>query len=199
VLDAAGSERAVVIGLGEGAAPALLFAAAQPERTRALILYGASGRSTAGDGHPHGPSPEAQEEAIAQMRSAWGEPLFLDRLAPSLAGDAAFREFWARYLRAAAGPGAAIAHHRANAALDVRAMLPAVRAPALVLHREGDAAVPIAAGSDLALQLADARFVVLAGGDHLPFVGDIAAIIEEVRRFLAGLPGPAVSSRSRPP
>jgi len=185
VLDAAGAERAVLIGLGEGAATAVLFAATHPERTRALVLYGANARTTAGDGHPHGPLPAAQDEVIARMRASWGEPLFLDRLAPSMVNDAAFGGAWARYLRMAAGPGAAIAHHRAGAAIDVRAVLPAIRVPALVLHRAGDSAVPIAAGRAVAQQIPDAWFVELAGNDHLPFAGDHAAIAEEVRRFLS--------------
>jgi pimeloyl-ACP methyl ester carboxylesterase/hemoglobin-like flavoprotein len=185
VLDAAGAERSVVIGLGEGAATALLFAATHPERARALVLYAASARSTAGDGHPHGPTPEQQAEVAARIRGSWGEPLFLDQLAPSMAGDPTFRDPWARYLRAAAGPGAAIAHHRAGAALDVRAVLPAIRVPALVLHREHDAAVPAAAGRDVAERIAGARFVALAGRDHLPFVGDGGRFAEEVLRFVA--------------
>src|SRR5262249_9913635 len=179
--EAANAERAAVIGLGEGAATALLFAATHPERTRALVLYGANARTTAGDGHPHGPSPAAQDEVVARMRSSWGEPLFLERLAPSLAHHDGVRRCRARYLRAAAGPGAAIAHHRAGAALDVRAVLPAIRVPALILHRAGDAAVPVAAGRDMAQQLPNARFVELAGGDHLPFVGDDGALTREAR------------------
>jgi hypothetical protein len=71
------------------------------------------------------------------------------------------------------------------AAFDVRPVLPAIRVPILVLHRDGDAAVPIAAGRALAEQIPDARFQALAGRDHLPFVGDTAAIIDEIRRFLA--------------
>jgi serine/threonine protein kinase/pimeloyl-ACP methyl ester carboxylesterase/truncated hemoglobin YjbI len=194
VLDAASAERAALIGLGEGAATALLFAATHPERTRALILYGASARATAGDGHPYGPSPAAQDEVVARIRTSWGEPLFLERLAPSMTNDEAYRGFWARYLRAAAGPGAAIAHHRANAALDVRAVLSAIRVPALVLHREADAAVPVAAGRALAQQIPGACFAALAGGDHLPFVGDGGAFAAEVRRFLSQAAGPAVTT-----
>jgi eukaryotic-like serine/threonine-protein kinase len=191
VLDAAGAERAVVIGLGYGAATALLFAATHPERTRALVLYGANARSTAGDGHPHGPSPAQQDGVARRMRRSWGEPLFLEQIAPSMAYDPPFREQWARYLRAAAGPGAAIAHHRAGAALDVRAVLPAIRVPVLVLHREDDAAVPVGAGRAVAEQIPDARFVALAGSDHLPFVGDGGEFAEEVRRFVAQAARPA--------
>ena len=190
VLDAASAERAVLLGLGDGAATALLFAATHPDRTRALALYGANARATAGDGHPWGPSAEDHDELIARMRRSWGEPLFLERLAPSMAHDRGFCDHWARYLRAAAGPGAAIAHHRTGAALDVRAVLPAVRVPTLVLHREADAAVPVAAGRAVAEQVPGARFAALAGGDHLPFVGDGAAIAEELRRFLTDVARP---------
>jgi len=140
-------------------------------------------------------APDAHDEVVAQIRAAWGEPLFLERLAPTLANDGAFRGFWARYLRMAAGPGAAIAHHRAGAAIDVRAVLPAIRVPVLVLHRTGDAAVPIAAGRALAAQIRGACFVELAGGDHLPFVGDSAAIAQEVRGFLARADKPADATR----
>jgi hypothetical protein len=74
-------------------------------------------------------------------------------------------------------------------------VLPAVRAPALVLHRTGDAAVPIAAGRALAEQLPDARFVELAGSDHLPFAGDGAAIVDEIHRFVRRADAPADASR----
>jgi len=184
VLDAAGAERAVLLGLGDGAAAALLFAATHPERTRALVLYGANARTTEGDGHPYGLSVDAHDELVARMRRSWGEPLFLERLAPAMVDDRAFRQRWARYLRAAASPGAAIAHHRAAAALDVRAVLPAICVPTLVLHREADAAVPVAAGRAVAEHIPGARFVALAGGEHLPFVGDSADIAEELHRFL---------------
>ncbi|HSS03532.1 MAG TPA: alpha/beta fold hydrolase [Kofleriaceae bacterium] len=184
VLDAAGAERAVLLGLGNGAAEALLFAATHPERTRALVLYGANAKTTEGDGHRYGLSVDENDELVARMRQSWGEPLFLERLAPSMVDDRLFRQRWARYLRAAASPGAAIAHHRAAAALDVRAVLPAICVPTLVLHREADAAVPIAAGRAAAEQIPGAHFVALAGGDHLPFVGDSAEIADELHRFL---------------
>ncbi len=190
VLDAAGAQRAALIGLGEGAATALVFAATHPERTRALVLYGANARTTAGDGHPHGASPAQHDEIVARIRTSWGEPLFLEQLAPSMVQDRSFRELWARQLRAAAGPGAAIAHYRAVAAFDVRPVLPAIRVPVLVLHRDGDAAVPIAAGRALAEQIPGARFAALSGRDHLPFVGNGAAIVEEARRFLAEAEAP---------
>ena len=195
VLDAASAERVAVIGLGDGAAIAALFAATHPDRTRALVLYGASARAAAGDGHPFGRSAAAHDDDVAQIRAGWGGPLFLDRLAPSVAHDAAFARFWARYLRMAAGPGAAIAHHRATAAFDVRVVLPLLRTRTLVLHRTGDAAVSIAAGRAVAAALPDAQLVELAGADHLPFVGDAAAIVDELRRFLAEGARPAATTQ----
>jgi serine/threonine protein kinase/pimeloyl-ACP methyl ester carboxylesterase len=191
VLDAAGVERAALLGLGEGAATCLLFAATHPERTRAIALYGGNAKATTGDGYPLGAPADRVDELRDRVRASWGEPLFLETLAPTLARDEAFRAFWARYLRSAAAPGAAIAHLRANAALDVRPVLPAVRVPSLVLQRSGDPAVPLEAGRWLASHIEGARLVELPGADHLPFVGDAGPIVDEVRRFLghAARPG----------
>jgi serine/threonine protein kinase/pimeloyl-ACP methyl ester carboxylesterase len=176
VMDAAGAERAVLLGFGEGAATSALFAAAHPARTRALVLHGGAARSSAGDGH--------LAELCDRIRASWGEPLFLDAMAPSQADDPVFRRWWARSLRMSAAPGAAIAHLRAGAAIDARPVLAAIRVPTLVLHREGDLVARADEGRDLAERIRGARFVALEGSDHLPFVGDAGAIVDEIRRFL---------------
>jgi pimeloyl-ACP methyl ester carboxylesterase/hemoglobin-like flavoprotein len=184
VMDAAGAERAAVIGFGAAAAPAALFAATHPERTRALVLLNGAAKLTNGDGHTAGVDPAAHEQRLEQIRASWGEPLFADLAAPSLARDGAFLRFWARYLRTAAGPGAAAALLRSAALLDVRPALGAIRVPTLVLHREGNRYVPVTQGRYLAQRIADARLVELPGDDHLPWAGDGARLVEEMRRFL---------------
>lgn len=125
------------------------------------------------------------DEAERAVRTGWGEPLFLERLAPSAAEDAELRRFWASYLRLGASPTGAARMLRAHAATDVRAALGRVSAPSLVLHRAGDRAVPAAAGRDLARHLRDARYVELPGEDHLPFVGEPRPLIAELRAFFA--------------
>ncbi|WP_044986534.1 alpha/beta fold hydrolase [Sorangium cellulosum] len=184
VLDAAGVERAALLGVGGGFAPCALLAAAHPARARALIALGSAAQMAAWPGCLFGLAGEDAEEAERALRSAWGEPLFLDRLAPSAAEDAAFRRSWAAYLRHGASPSGAARMLRAHAAADIRSALGQVSAPSLVLHRAGDRAVPAAAGRDLAGRIRGARYVELPGDDHLPFVGASRPLLAELRAFL---------------
>ncbi len=184
VLDAAGVERAALLGVGGGFAPCALLAAAHPARARALVALGSAAQMAAWPGCLFGLAGDGVEEAERALRSGWGEPLFLDRLAPSAAQDGAFRRSWAAYLRHGASPTGAARMLRAHAAADIRSALGQVSAPSLVLHRAGDRAVPAAAGRDLAGRLRGARYVELPGDDHLPFVGASRPLLAELRAFL---------------
>ncbi|WP_437285759.1 alpha/beta fold hydrolase [Sorangium sp. So ce406] len=184
VLDAAGVERAALLGVGAGFAPCALLAAARPARARALIALGSAAQMAAWPGCLFGLTGDDAEGAERAVRTGWGEPLFLDRLAPSAADDGELRRFWASYLRLGASPSGAARMLRAHAATDIRPALARVSAPSLVLHRAGDRAVPAAAGRDLAGLLRGARHVELPGQDHLPFVGDPRPLLVELRAFL---------------
>ena len=173
VLDAAGSKQAVLLGIADGAGTACMFAAEHPSRVSRLVLYAASAKAPAG-----------LEEAITTIRAEWGEPVFIERDAPSMAANAAFRNWLALFLRMSASPGTAIAMLKVDARLDLGRIAPAVRVPTLVLHRTGDRAVPVAAGKELAAQIRAARFVELAGVDHLPFVGDVEPLCAAVEAFV---------------
>jgi serine/threonine protein kinase/pimeloyl-ACP methyl ester carboxylesterase len=175
LLKEAGAARPVLLGVGAGSAVSALFTAVYPDQIRALILYGGAAQG-AGDGLL-GPI-----EREIQIR--WGEPLFLEQQAPSLANDPSFRRWWASYLRLAATPSAAIDLLRRDATFDIRWVLPSICVPTLVLHRSGDRAVTSAMSRDLADRIPGARHVELSGDDHLPFVGDIEPLVLEVRRFL---------------
>lgn len=179
VLDAVGVDRAALLGLGTGAGLAAAYAALRPDRTRALVLHGA--RAGVEDA-------AALAGQLAELQRGWGEPLFLARLAPSAADEPGLREWWARYLKASASPAALAAVLKASAALDLRPLLPAIQAPALVLHRSEDRVAAIADAREIAAMLPGAALRELPGADHLPFVGDSDAVVGEVRRFLAAMP-----------
>jgi hypothetical protein len=115
----------------------------------------------------------------------WGGPVGLGERAPSRVGDAAFSDWWASYLRLGASPGAAVALTRMNAEIDVRAVLPSIGVPTLVLHRTGDRCLKVEEGRYLASRIPGARFIELAGDDHLPFVGDQDAMLREIDSFLS--------------
>ena len=191
VLDAVGSRRAVLLGVSEGGPMCSLFAATYPDRTEALVMIGTYARRTRAEDYPWGPTPEAREAFCDEILAQWGGPLGIEDRAPSMAGDPAFRQWWATYLRMGASPGAAVALTRMNADIDVRHILPTVRVPTLVLHRSGDRCLRVEEGRYVTSLVPGARFVELPGADHLPFVGDQDAMLGEIERFLA-------SARTRP-
>jgi class 3 adenylate cyclase len=187
VMDAAGSERAALFGISEGGPLSVLFAATYPGRTTALVLYGTYARFLQAADYPWRPSTAAFEAFVQAIEERWGQPLSVRLFAPSAGDDPHFRAWWASAMRLGASPGAALALLRMNTEIDVRDILPAVRVPTLVLHRAGDRLVDPGASRDLAARIPGARYVELAGADHLPFVGDSDAIVAEVQEFLTGV------------
>jgi pimeloyl-ACP methyl ester carboxylesterase/DNA-binding winged helix-turn-helix (wHTH) protein len=185
VMDAAGSERAVLLGVSEGGPMCSLFAATYPEKTEALIMIGSYARRLRDLDYPWGPTRAERDAFCRRLLDEWGGPVGIDERAPSLAKDPAFRQWWASYLRMGASPGAAVALTEMNAEIDIRDVLPSVRVPTLVLHRSGDRCLFVEEGRYLAARIAGAEFVELPGDDHLPFVGDQQAILSEIAKFLA--------------
>lgn len=187
VMDAVGSERAALFGFSEGGPMAVLFSATHPARTSALVLYGSGAKVMRDEGYPFGLSPEQLEGLIRLCEEQWGGPALIDLFTPSMAHDAEFRERYARLMRMAASPGAAVGYIRMNFDVDVRGVLPAVRVPTLVLNRRDDRLAPPGAGRDLAARIPGARFVELSGPDHPPWVGESDPIVGEVEEFLTGI------------
>jgi pimeloyl-ACP methyl ester carboxylesterase/DNA-binding winged helix-turn-helix (wHTH) protein len=187
VMDAAGSRRAALCGVSEGGAMSALFAATYPDRTTALVMIGAYAKRLRDASYPWGPTVGQREEFLQEIQDGWGGPVGIETRAPSMADDPQFREWWAAYLRTAASPAAAVALTRMNSEADVRDVLPAIRVPTLVLHRAGDQCLVADEGRYLASRIPGARYVELPGNDHLPFVGDQNAMIDEVEEFLTGV------------
>ena len=184
VMDAAGSERAVLLGISEGGPMCSLFAATYPEKTEALIMIGSYARRLRDLDYPWGPTRSERDAFCRRLLEEWGGPVGVEERAPSLAHDPAFRNWWAAYLRMGASPGAAVALTEMNAEIDMRNVLPSIRVPTLVLHRTGDRCLNVEEGRYLASRITGAEFVELPGDDHLPFVGDQDASSPRSRRFL---------------
>jgi pimeloyl-ACP methyl ester carboxylesterase/DNA-binding winged helix-turn-helix (wHTH) protein len=190
VMDAVGSERAALCGVSEGGPMCSLFAATYPEKTLALVMIGTYAKRIRDAEYPWGPTPEQREQFFEVMRKQWGGPVGIDERAPSVAGDPEFRDWWATYLRMGASPGAAVALTQMNAEIDVRNVLPSIRVPSLVIHRTEDQCLKVEEGRFVADRIPGARFVEFPGVDHLPFVGDQDAILDEVEEFLTGVRHP---------
>jgi len=195
VMDAAGSDEAVVMGESEGGPLAMLFAAAHPTRTRALILMGAEVRERRDDEWPWGESTEEEFEAgMAQIEERWGSGGAITRLAPSVGEEAWAREWVARLQMNAATPGAAEAFMRMAFDIDVRDIVSSVRTPTLVLHAIGDRICHVENGRFLARTIPNAQYVELPGGDHIPWFAPDRTIAE-IREFLTGTREPATPDR----
>jgi class 3 adenylate cyclase len=187
VLDAGGVDRAVLLGTSEGGPMAIMFATMFPNRTAGLVLLASAASFVPRpDDHPWGLLPE--REWWEEYRAKWGtsQSVTLERFAPSLAGDDAFRRWWARYERQSASPSALLRLGAMVREIDVRPLLDLVRVPTLVLHRTGDRNIPIECSRYLAGHIPGARLVEFDGVDHLPFAGDQDAWMDEVREFVTG-------------
>jgi pimeloyl-ACP methyl ester carboxylesterase len=187
VMDAVGSERAVLVGVSEGGPMCALFAATYPERTSGLVMFGTYAKRIRDIDYPWAPTIEQRNAFLDVVKRDWGKPVGIEERAPSMAGDPEFRDWWAEYLRMGASPGAAVALTKMNAEIDVRDVLPLVRVPTLIMHRRDDICLKVDEGRYVAERIPEAKFVELEGNDHLPFVGDQERVVAEIREFVDGL------------
>jgi DNA-binding SARP family transcriptional activator/pimeloyl-ACP methyl ester carboxylesterase len=187
VLDAAGSRRVVLLGASEGGPACIKFAADHPDRVAGLILYASLAKGSAARDYPHALQADQYDIWLRQLVSGWGSAAGLKTFAPSLAGDARTRAWWAGLLRAASSPGAIKGVLEALRDTDVRHLLGRISVPTLVLHRRDDRAVRIGAGRYLASHIPKAQFVELDGADHWAFAGDQQALLASIRQFVGAL------------
>jgi pimeloyl-ACP methyl ester carboxylesterase len=185
VIDAVGSERSALFGYSEGGPMCCLFAATHPDRTTALVLYGTyAAKLDPDDAYPWAVTWEQRQAYADQVEREWGDESELGNMAPN--ADAALTAWWRTRARASASPGAARALILMNSRIDVRRVLPTIRVPTLVLHRRGDRDSRPEEGRYIAEHIPGARFVELAGEDHIPWI-DADQIVDEVEEFLTGV------------
>jgi class 3 adenylate cyclase len=189
VMDAAGSERAVLLGPSEGGPMAALFAATYPDRCISLILYGACARWLRTDDYPEGRPAEIAAAYGRHWIEGWGSGASLRVLAPSLSRDEQFRQWWGRFERHSVRPGMVAPIFETINRLDVRDVLPAIRVPTLVLHRRDDRLIDVANARYLAEHIPGARYVELDGEDHIYFAGDADTLLDEIEEFVTGSRG----------
>jgi class 3 adenylate cyclase len=186
VLDAVGAENVGVLGTSEGGPAATMLAAAYPERVSAMVQYGTYARISWAPDYPDGIPAERLRAFWRRMRENWGDPSSIKLWAPSIRDDPESREWWARMLRSGLSPSGARAIGEMYEHLDVRALLPTIRVPTLVLYRSGDNVVRPSWSRAVARGIPDAREVELEGNDHLFCAGDQQALVDEVEKFLTG-------------
>ncbi len=185
VMDAAGSRRAALFGVSEGAPMSLLFAATYPERTAALALRSGFPRTMWAPDYPWGRTEEEYRREMERDLRLFGPREQAEEVVRSR-GWFAEDEVPAivEYFRLSASPGAVEALALMNKDIDVRRVLPAIRVPTLILHGSEDTIVPIEVARYMAERIPGAKLVEVPGAGHLHFGLDAAAIQSEVERFL---------------
>lgn len=188
VLDAVGSEQAVVYGDTEGGFSAMMLAAVDPRRVSALVLVNAYPRLLRADDYPIG-APQAVADALADLYAAQHGTTgaMLELTAPSVAGDLRFRTWWTRYQRLSVPPGLVRSTFEWFGEVDVRAALPLIHAPTLVVSRRDARFHRMQYGEYVASLIEGAAFRVVEGADTVPFhAGDFEPTLEHVEEFLTG-------------
>jgi class 3 adenylate cyclase len=186
VMDAAGSQQAALFGISEGGALCLLFAAAHPERVRAVLTFGSYAKRVWSPDYPWARTPERREAEYAETLATWGTATDMENIFPSMVGNAAFREWIAAYFRGSASPAAAVALLRMNTQADIRSVLPTIRVPALIMNRIEDGDVKSEEARYIASRIPGASLKLFAGADHVPWVGQSEEILSEIEFFLTG-------------
>ena len=185
VMDAVGSERAILFGHSEGGSVSALFAATYPERTIGMISFGIFAKRRYSEEYPWAPTDEERKEVYDMIENSWGSgDMNLESLAPSKADDKTFMDWLSSYFRSGASPSAAMALTKMNTQVDIINILGSIKVPALIIQRTDDIDVKVEEGRFIADRIKNSRFVELSGEDHLFWVGNTKEVLDEMKDFL---------------
>jgi class 3 adenylate cyclase len=187
LLDAVGFQRPAIVAGGVSAPAAIHFAVTHVQRVSALVLFNSYAHIVREDDYPWGFPRQNLDGRVAAIKEMWATAPSPELIAPSRIADEHFRSWYARSARYTIGPDQIADLVRALYEADLRALLPAVSVPTLVLHRKGDRFIQLGAGRYVAEHIPNAKFVVLPGDDHLFYVGDTDAVVDEIEEFLTGV------------
>ncbi len=192
VMDAVGCEQATIFGSGFTAMSGLVLAADHPDRVRSLVIVNGAARVLRAPDYQVG----ADASAADPFRTVALDPDAVEQgfdvlgfIAPTVAGDGAFRAWWDLAGNRAASPSMARALNDVLAASDVRDRLARISAPTLILHRENARFVAVGHGRYLAEHIPGARYIELPGADSLHWVGETAPMLDEIEEFITGVRG----------
>jgi len=189
VMDEAGIERAAVFGWQSGATHAALLAATYPDRVSQLVTFHLDPCPLRKPGWPYGWSRGEWESYLGELRRRWGTREWLQQFDAEWAPGAASltREDWAlAYFQLSANPATAEAIERLDMETDIRAVLPAIHVPTLVLDRPEFPNPKPEVVAYVAAQISRATAVAIPGRDDPPYIGEVDAVVDEVEAFLTG-------------
>jgi len=188
VMDAVGSECAILFGHSEGGSVSALFAATYPNRTIALITFGVFAKRRYSADYPWAPTDDERQRLYDMIENSWGSgEMNLAALAPSKADDKVFMEWLANYFRSGASPSAALVLTKMNTQVDIIDILPSINVPTLLMQRTNDIDVKMEEGRFIAERIKDVKFVEFDGNDHLFWVGNTDEVLNEMVTFITQL------------
>ena len=189
VMDAAGSQRAALMGVSEGGPMSMLFAATYPERTQALLLIGAEVKEETTEDWPCGEwTRDEFEQAVGEIGARWGKGLAASLLFADDPDPETMQRWLGRLQTGSMTPRDAEAIMRMAFEIDVRDVVSSIHVPTLIVHRSGDKVCRVEQARFLAANVPGARYVELPGQVHVPWSsvgGD--EILAEIREFLTGV------------
>jgi pimeloyl-ACP methyl ester carboxylesterase/AraC-like DNA-binding protein len=185
VMDAVGSEKAILFGHSEGGSVSALFAATYPERTTSLMTFGIFAKRRYAKNYPWAPTDKERQVVYDMIETSWGSgDMGLESLAPSKANDRVFMDWMANYFRSGASPSAALLLTKMNTEVDIIDILGSITVPSLIMQRTHDIDVKIEEGRFIAGRIPNATFVELEGSDHMFWVGNTEQVLNEIRTFI---------------
>ena len=188
VLDATDSPSAFLFATADGTPVALLAGATYPDRVRGLALWASSARLLEDVDYSIGFPQEDADTILAAFAASWGndENPGLEVVAPSVARDPRWLAGMARIERRSGTPAEAVRYWAVNLRVDVRAALPTISVPTLVMHCAGDQLYPLAHGRYVADHIENARFLAMDGTDHFLFGENSEPVADEIEEFVTG-------------
>lgn len=185
VMDAVGSEKAILFGHSEGGSVSALFSATYPDRTAGLITFGVFAKRRWSKDYPWAPTDEERQLVYDMIDNHWGSgEMDLVSLAPSMENNKEFMDWLARYFRSGASPSAALALTKMNTQIDITGILDSIAVPTLLLYRTHDVDVKVEEGRFISEHIEGAKFVEFPGVDHLFWAGDANAVLEQMVHFI---------------
>jgi class 3 adenylate cyclase len=187
VMDAEGIEQVALFGFTVGAPSSLLFAAAEPDRVSHLVISSGFAKATRTEDYPYGNDAATRDVLTKLITDNWGSGVQVAAGLPSLAGDEDFRAWGASLERHSMAPGAAVRFFSLVGEIDVRAVLPSVRQPVLIVHPVASTLIESGHSDYLARELPNAQYVKIPGADLVPLAPEARDLmVAAVQEFLTG-------------
>jgi class 3 adenylate cyclase/predicted alpha/beta hydrolase len=199
VMDAAGSQGAVLLGVSEGGSMACVFAAQYPERTRGLIVWGCQATWVRRPGHPWGYDADQYDQMVQSLRDSWPSREYMRGWGAGLGKEAPDElvDEVLRFAQASASPAAIVALEQMNREIDIRDVLPSIRVPTLLMVRADDPVASVDAVEAMAAMIPGSRMTVFPGASH-QMVGpglDPEPVYAAIEEFVTGSAPAGTSDR----